>query len=79
MVRRNAQSAPSSTGQSSAAAAADGKQGIISSFLRGSESAKAEGQTMQSHSTSVARGKYIHEIERHDVKSEFVDQYKAEV
>ncbi|CAO1629548.1 unnamed protein product [Sympodiomycopsis kandeliae] len=64
---------------SEAESGSSSKQGIISSFLRGSDSAKAEGQTTQSHSTSVARGKYIHEIQRHDVKSEFVDEYKQVV
>lgn len=70
-----AESAPPSSSSSSSS----GKQGILSSLLRGSDSAKAEGQTTQSHSTSVARGKYIHEIQRHDVKSEHVEQYKQVV
>ena len=66
----------STASPSSSSSSSSGKQGILSSFLRGSDSAKAEGQTTQSHSTSVARGKYIHEIQRHDVKSEHVEQYK---
>ncbi|CAO1619110.1 unnamed protein product [Parajaminaea phylloscopi] len=52
------------------------KQGLLNSLLRGSESARAEGITTESHSSTVARGKYIHEIARHDVKPECVEQYK---
>ncbi|EPQ30458.1 uncharacterized protein PFL1_01984 [Pseudozyma flocculosa PF-1] len=53
------------------------KQGILKSLLHGSEKAKAEGVTAQSHSAQVARGKYIHEIQRQSVAPEKVDEYKA--
>lgn len=38
--------------------------------------AKAAGNTTESHSRTVARGKFIHEIQRHDVRPECADEYK---
>ncbi|PWN46696.1 NIPSNAP-domain-containing protein [Violaceomyces palustris] len=54
------------------------KQGILKSLLHGSPSAKAEGPTTfaQSHSQQVARGKYIHEIQRQSVRPDKVEQYR---
>lgn len=39
------------------------KGSILKSILHGSDQAKSEGDTMQSHSTTVGRQKYIHEIQ----------------
>ncbi|MCO5565583.1 hypothetical protein L7F22_019257 [Adiantum nelumboides] len=52
-------------------------QGLFSSLLHGSETAKQDGLTAQSHSTTVGRGKYIHEIQRHVVRPDKVDEYKS--
>lgn len=79
-----APSAPALLSASRSVAAADSSssssegsgQGLLSSLLHGSDKARQEGLT-QSHSTSVSRGKYVHEIIRHEVKPEFVEQYKA--
>ena len=64
-----------------AAAATEGqqpaKQSLLKSLLHGSDKAKAEGVTAQSHSARVARGKYIHEIQRQSVIPEKADEYKA--
>lgn len=51
-------------------------QGLFASLLHGSDAAKQDGLTAQSHSTTVARGKYIHEIQRHVVRPDKVDEYK---
>lgn len=41
------------------------RQGLLKSLLHGSESAREDGMTSQSqsHSNTVGRGKYIHEIQ----------------
>lgn len=39
------------------------KGGMLRSILHGSDQAKSEGDHMQSHSTTVGRSKYIHEIQ----------------
>jgi hypothetical protein len=53
------------------------KQGLLASLLHGSERARQDGMTAQSHSTTVGRGKYIHEIQRHVVRSKKVEEYKS--
>ena len=64
---------------SSAAVLADdsgkSKGGLFKSLLHGSESAKEDGLTAQSHSKRVGRGKYIHEIQRHVVRPDKVEEY----
>lgn len=50
-------------------------KGLFKSLLHGSESAKQDGLTAQSHSKRVGRGKYIHEIQRHVVRPDKVDEY----
>lgn len=54
-------------------------QGLFSSLLHGSESAREDGMTStgQSHSNTVGRGKYIHEIQRHVVRPDKLDEYKS--
>ncbi|KAE8254954.1 hypothetical protein A4X13_0g3214 [Tilletia indica] len=52
------------------------QQGLLSSLLHGSEKAKSEGLTM-SHSSAVSRGKFVHEIIRHEVKPDCTAAYKA--
>ncbi|KDN53100.1 NIPSNAP-domain-containing protein [Tilletiaria anomala UBC 951] len=54
------------------------KTGLLRSLLHGSESAKADGLTTTaiSHSTQVARGKYIHEIVRHSVRTDKAAEYR---
>lgn len=79
---RVATPAPSRPFSSSAITLADeaagkGKGGLFKSLLHGSQSAKEDGLTAQSHSTRVGRGKYIHEIQRHVVRPEKVDEYIA--
>lgn len=49
---------------SSSSASSKQKQGILTSLLHGSKIAQADGLTTKSHSQAVARGKYIHEIQR---------------
>lgn len=51
--------APASTSTSTSS-----KQGILTSLLHGSKTAQNDGLTTKSHSSAVARGKYIHEIQR---------------
>ncbi|KAJ1020273.1 hypothetical protein NDA18_005870 [Ustilago nuda] len=51
------------------------KQSLLKSLLHGSEKAKAEGVTTQSHSNQVARGKYIHEIQRQSVSPAHAEEY----
>ena len=74
---------PSSADSQSAPAAAAGaaKQGLFKSLLHGSESARDEGLTASgtSHSTQVARGKYIHEIVRHAAIPDKVGKYKETI
>lgn len=53
------------------------KQSLLKSLLHGSDKAKAEGVTTQSHSMQVARGKYIHEIQRQSVLPGHADAYRA--
>jgi hypothetical protein len=54
------------------------RKGLLKSLLHGSESAKQDGMTAnKSHSQRVGRGKYIHEIQRHVVRPEKVDEYIA--
>ena len=53
-------------------------KGLFKSILHGSESAKKDGPVAsKSHSQTVARGKYIHEIQRHVVRPDKVDEYIA--
>lgn len=52
-------------------------KGLFGSLLHGSDSAKEDGLTAQSHSARVGRGKYIHEIQRHVVRPEKVEEYIA--
>jgi hypothetical protein len=52
-------------------------KGLLGSLLHGSDRAKEDGLTAQSHSASVGRGKYIHEIQRHVVRPEKVEEYLA--
>ncbi|CAD6889217.1 unnamed protein product [Tilletia controversa] len=54
----------------------ESQQGLLSSLLHGSEKAKKEGLTM-SHSSAVSRGKFVHEIIRHEVKPDCTAAYKA--
>lgn len=51
------------------------QKGLFKSLLHGSDSAKKDGMTAQSHSQQVGRGKYIHEIQRHVVRPDKVDDY----
>ncbi|SPO31568.1 related to NIPSNAP protein [Ustilago trichophora] len=53
------------------------KQSLLKSLLHGSDKAKAEGVTQQSHSMQVARGKYIHEIQRQSVSPAHSDEYRS--
>ncbi|TKY87549.1 hypothetical protein EX895_003563 [Sporisorium graminicola] len=53
------------------------KQSLLKSLIHGSDKAKAEGVTTQSHSMQVARGKYIHEIQRQSVSPAHVAEYRA--
>ena len=59
----------------SADASSKAKSGLLSSLLHGSASAKEDGLTAQSHSKRVGRGKYIHEIQRHVVRPDKVEEY----
>lgn len=52
-------------------------KGLLGSLLHGSQSAKEDGLTAQSHSRRVGRGKYIHEIQRHVVRPDKVEEYLA--
>lgn len=56
-------------------ASSKAKSGLLSSLLHGSASAKEDGLTAQSHSKRVGRGKYIHEIQRHVVRPDKVEEY----
>jgi hypothetical protein len=51
---------------------------LVQSLLHGSEKAKREGDLddKQSHSTSVARGRYVHEIIKHHVKPGSTVEYR---
>ncbi|KIS65992.1 uncharacterized protein UMAG_06082 [Mycosarcoma maydis] len=53
------------------------KQSLLKSLLHGSDKAKAEGVTTQSHSMQVARGKYIHEIQRQSVSPAHASEYRT--
>ncbi|KAJ3048956.1 hypothetical protein HK097_010045 [Rhizophlyctis rosea] len=46
---------------------------IVSSILHGSEAAKTE--VAETHSKLLARGKYVHELQIHNVKSEAMEDY----
>lgn len=46
------------------------------SLLHGSDQARGEGMTAQSHSTAVGRNKYVHEISRVAVQPAHVEAYK---
>ncbi|CAG8605473.1 3161_t:CDS:10 [Ambispora leptoticha] len=48
---------------------------IVQSILHGSVRAKEEER--QTHSKLVARGKYVHELVKHKIKPEYVDDYIA--
>ncbi|PWO00940.1 NIPSNAP-domain-containing protein [Tilletiopsis washingtonensis] len=54
------------------------KQGLLKSLMHGSPHARAESPTVsQSHSKTVGRGKYIHEIQRLVVRPDAVDELRA--
>ncbi len=61
-------------GESTSGEAQQPRQGLLRSLLHGSEAARAEGM-LTSHSTQVARGKYIHELVTHRVRPSHVQQY----
>ncbi|PWN45094.1 NIPSNAP-domain-containing protein [Ceraceosorus guamensis] len=55
---------------------AEPRQGLFKSLLHGSDTARGEGMTAQSHSTAVGRNKYVHEISRVAVQPAHVEEYK---
>ncbi|KAK0550954.1 hypothetical protein OC846_002652 [Tilletia horrida] len=67
---------PAATAPLRQADGSESQQGLLSSLLHGSEKAKKEGLTM-SHSSAVSRGKFVHEIIRHEVKPDCTAAYKA--
>ncbi|ORZ02302.1 hypothetical protein BCR43DRAFT_481337 [Syncephalastrum racemosum] len=48
---------------------------IVESLLYGSKKIKEE--ESQTHSKKLARGKYVHELQKHKVKADKVEEYKA--
>ncbi|KAI9591597.1 hypothetical protein BDF19DRAFT_454610 [Syncephalis fuscata] len=76
----NSDDATDATQKSAASRAAGKASQLVSSLLHGSKAAKGPGDhedVSETFSKVLARGKYVHELQRHKIKPECVDDYAA--